>query len=219
MRSTAIAGSGVVARRSQVLDRTLALRPNSLAQRSISARRWWPAQAMAHLLGIGADALEAQQRNQDSQPGIGGTGVLLSGHSQIRVSRSKPMLLRYGDDRRSKRWPKAAPVRCPGPVYRDPASRPYVTFCPIDDDSLGDDTPHIRAEGPSHGWHQSHDRCRLSPSTSFATETTWPHTDDVLSHKVTSDRRALRKCGRIPAKRARSQETGKMESGNDEPVN
>jgi hypothetical protein len=43
------------------------------------------AHAVAHLLGIGADALEAQQRDQDSQARIRGTGVLLSGHSQIRV--------------------------------------------------------------------------------------------------------------------------------------
>jgi hypothetical protein len=40
---------------------------------------------VAHLLGIGADALEAQQRDQDSQSRIHGAGILLSGHSRIRV--------------------------------------------------------------------------------------------------------------------------------------
>ena len=37
--------------------------------------------AMANLIGIGPDALEAQQRNQDLKSRIDGTGIFISGHS------------------------------------------------------------------------------------------------------------------------------------------
>ena len=69
--STAMPGSGVSASRFQFVVKTRALRPELLgAAQHLGDADAAAAEAVADLLRIGPDALEAQQHHQGAEPGI-----------------------------------------------------------------------------------------------------------------------------------------------------